>query len=472
MRDAFAEAMARILARAGGPGRIIAALSGGIDSVVLLHLLSRWRAGRKGGPEIIAAHLDHGWRGEAAREDREFSRRLAEGLAFAFAGREAGAAGAAGPGREEAGRRLRLLFFADLAGADGAIALTGHQADDQIETILLQLRRGAHRRGLAGMDEFTRLAVPPGRTIEVGRPLLGFRRAEIAAYARKERLEWREDASNRDPAFARNRIRNRTLPILEALLPGFGSRLLVRAARLAREEAELAGQGRELAGRLAREEAGGRFFRLPEAAFRRPEALVYALRLVLEEETALRLPNRRTLAGLFRLAEAGKPGESLNLPGRFRAVREPEGIFFSPPAEAAPPRPEGIILPDPPFSLPVSGLAVTAEWLPSPGRPPEADARNPEAEWFDPAALRWPLRLRPPRPGERFRPLGAPGSRKIQDILVDLKIPRSRRRLPLVLADREGAVWLWPCRLAERVKLAGPLAQALRVEIRAGKAAR
>ena len=474
----FAAAMDRILACAGNPRRIVAGLSGGVDSATLLHLLSLWRGKTGNDREIVAAHLNHGLRGEAARQDRDFSRELAVRLGVEFVSRDADAAGMAredGLGLEAAGRLLRHRFFAELATGGDAIVLTGHHADDQIETILLHLRRGAHRRGLGGMREFVRLPIPPCPPLALGRPLLGFAREEIATHAMACSLAWREDATNRDLSYARNRIRHRIVPALEWLSPGFGRRLLSRATWLRREDDHLSREGAELLGSLAENEDGGRFFRLPETALDRTEALTQAFRQIIEEMTGKLVPNGIGLARLTALAVSGRTGGTITLSDGLEAWREANGIFFTFPDARSGGEEVEILLPEPPFVIESGGLAVTAELLPSDG-PPPADPRDPEVEWLDASTVRRPLRLRRPRPGERFRPLGAPGSRKIQDILVDLKIPRRKRSRALVLVDEAGVLWLWPWRLADRVRLPDrPVVQALRIRISAsasGKAAR
>lgn len=469
MNVAFAAAMDRILAAARPVGTIIAALSGGMDSVVLLRLLSAWRSESGGGPRVVAAHLNHGLRGADALRDEEFSRAYAESLGVDFAFRAVDAAAAAREERlgvEEAGRLLRYRFFHDLGGGRGGLVLTGHHADDQAETILLHLRRGSHRRGLAGMREFTMLPVPPGLTVRLGRPLLGMPRERLHAYALEHGLDWREDLTNQDAAFARNRIRHRVIPMLESLLPGFRDRLLAKAAVLAREEDELSRDGVRLAEGLSRREAGGRFFRLAPEAFAEPERLLYAFRHIVEGEMGERLPYGAVLSRLAVLAESGRLGEALTLPGNLRVRRERDGLFFFFPDRDGDIETEEIVLPDPPFDIRAARLLVRAEWLPSPGLPPPEDRKDPEVEWLNPAGIRWPLVLRAPKPGERFRPLGAPGSRKIQDILVDCKAPRRLRGLPRVVADHAGAVWLWPYRVANRVRLEGIVTKALRLSIR------
>lgn len=469
IQDDFAAAMERIIAMSGKPDLIVSALSGGMDSVVLLHAALDWKKRRLPGARLVAAHLNHRLRGEDADGDQKFCRDVCTALGVELMVRAVDVFSVARERRlgiEECGRLARYRFFHDLCvelSGRNALVLTGHHADDQAETILMHLRRGAHRRGLSGMREYAELPVPPDLVLRVGRPLLTLVRQRLAAYAFSHRLKWREDETNQDPSYTRNRIRHRIIPALENLLPGFTERLIVRAESIARKEEEMAGKGRRLAEGLSRRENGGRFFRLSTEAFDDPERLIYALRFIVEEEMGNLLPYGAVLSSLSELAKLGRTGEALSLPGRLLARREQDGLFFYfPEAEA---EETEVILPDPPFDIVVNGLSVSASWLPTSGIPPEADMLNPEVEWFNPAAIRWPLRLRPPKPGERFRPLGAPGARKIQDILVDVKSPRRKRGMSRVLADHAGAIWLWPYRLANRVRLTGVITKALRVSI-------
>ncbi len=487
----FTAAMQRLLAKPPAPSILIAALSGGVDSVVLLYLLHHWRQtlSPEKKPRLLAAHLNHQLRGDASDQDQTFCRAYAATLDVPFATLDADVAGFAKShrlGLEEAGRLLRQEFFQNLAGADGLV-LTGHHAGDQVETILMRLHRGAHRRGLAGMREDTVLELGPGRRLRLGRPLLGLERADILAYARANKLAWREDASNTSGEFFRNRIRNRLVPLLENWLPGFGARLRARAVAWAEEERIAGEAAADLLHGCCRRENGGCFVDLArgdgKSAFEGvPDEVVrHALRSIYEEEAGITLQDGGVLPRLFALLQTGRLGETLCLPGGVRARREHDGLFFFRAASrrkdgagnawqrrrdaGAPemPVPE-LVLPEPPFCLRHGALVVTAEYRR--GRPPAEDCRNPGVEWLSLAAVRFPLVLRPPRPGERLLPLGAKGGRKIQDLLVDAKIPRRKRSLARVLADCEGCLWLWPLRLAERARIRTEAEPALRVAIR------
>lgn len=215
------------------PGmRVAVGLSGGADSVALLRILVA--RGAELGLVIHAAHLHHGLRGTEADGDLEFCRELARklGLPFHEARVDTAAEGRANPkaGKgaetiEEAARRLRYAWFRQLmASGEMDAIVTAHTLDDQAETVLGKLLRGAWTEGLAGISP--KLESPEGSVL---RPLLGATRAEVEAFLGEIGQSWREDASNRDLTFTRNRIRHELLPLLE----GWNPRLREHAAQMA-----------------------------------------------------------------------------------------------------------------------------------------------------------------------------------------------------------------------------------------------
>jgi tRNA(Ile)-lysidine synthetase-like protein len=225
-----ADRAARSLAAAGAPGRgdaVAVAVSGGADSMALLHALRTLASPRGWRLEVVT--VDHGMRpGSAA--DAEFVVDHAKALGLGahlvrIPAAELAAAGGAGP--EGAARAARYRALAETAAAAGCRwAATGHTLDDQAETVLLQLLRGTGPDGLAGM------AVRDGWLL---RPLLGVRREETRRCCRELDLAWREDETNRDQRLLRNAVRLRVLPLLEELRPG-STRTLARSADLARAE--------------------------------------------------------------------------------------------------------------------------------------------------------------------------------------------------------------------------------------------
>ena len=210
------------------PGdRVLAAVSGGADSVALLYwLCAECAAGRVAG--VAAAHLHHGLRGEEADRDEAFVRRLCEkrGVPLHIRREDVGArAKEAGEGIEEAGRRLRYAFFDEIARTEGYDRIaTAHTLSDNVETVLLHMTRGCGPDGLCG------IAPSRGRLI---RPLLTCTREEVEAYCRACGLDFVTDSTNADVAYARNRVRGRVVPELERINPkmqeAFGR--LIRQAR-------------------------------------------------------------------------------------------------------------------------------------------------------------------------------------------------------------------------------------------------
>jgi tRNA(Ile)-lysidine synthetase-like protein len=245
---------------------VVVACSGGGDSVALLALLVAWAAPR--GLPVVATHVAHGLRGEAGELDALLATRLAAGLGVPFVLRSVDVKGRRrhGESLEAAARRERYAALLALAGeiGPGARVATGHTADDQAETVLLNLHRHAGR---------TRGGIRAHRADGVVRPLLPFRRTELRGFLSSCGIAWREDETNENEALLRNRIRRREIPALEAASPGTATRLArageawsARIARLdERIDGALAGAGVPLEGPWPRllvvslgEEAAGR----------------------------------------------------------------------------------------------------------------------------------------------------------------------------------------------------------------------
>jgi len=208
------------------PETLLVGVSGGVDSVALLHALVA--AGRK--PVVL--HLDHGWRTESGA-DAEFVRDLARNLGLKFVGGKMRKTAAHRGPREADARAARYAFFAQAAKKLGTPHLVlAHHADDQVETFLMQLLRGSGAAG-RGMDP-----VSERGGLIVHRPWLGVWKKEIAAYARRHKLLWREDATNADTRHRRNLIRRRVLPYLEKQFGRPVAENLLRAAEIARAESE------------------------------------------------------------------------------------------------------------------------------------------------------------------------------------------------------------------------------------------
>lgn len=300
-RTDLAAALAAFLDRHAISGRVCVGLSGGVDSVVLLHLLERARHAR--GFALLACHVNHGLSPNAAHWQRFCEALCARlGVPLELARVEVARAGR---GLEAAAREARRRVFGALS-ADW-IAL-GHHLDDQAETVLFRLLRGCGVRGAAGIAACEPGAAGPGRM----RPLLGVARASIEAWARAENLAWVEDESNQDTALTRNFLRGRALPVLRERFPAAPARLAEAAAHFAEAQRLLdqlaAGQWRRIGDALS--VAQPEFCRLDEAA--RRNLLRWRLQAL-----GLEMPDAAVLTEGVRQAGAVAPSRPL----RFRLGR-------------------------------------------------------------------------------------------------------------------------------------------------------
>jgi tRNA(Ile)-lysidine synthase len=438
--------------------RVLIALSGGPDSVALVHLLLELQAD---GDLIVAglAHFNHQLRGADADADEAFCRAMATSLRLPLDVGRADvrtAANEAGRSIEDTARELRYAFLeqaADRVRAD-TIAVA-HSLDDQSETFLLRLVRGSGSRGLA--------AILP-RAGRVIRPLLEIPRADLRAYASERRLAFRDDPSNRDVSIPRNRVRHELIAYLEREFnPGI-NRVLAREAALAREDEDyLQRQAIDLASTIVLSSKGGTT-EIDTVALRslHPALASRIARHVLTSRAHGRFVGSDHVDCLLRLCGA-PAGAGADLPGQ-RAVRQGMAILLGPPSSRIRRARE---VPANSFRVPLSipgevtldnqGWAVSARRLDGVERPAGfGPARGPEvAIASDPLTLPLAIRLR--RRGDRFRPLGLAHRKKLQDFLVDRKIPREiRDSLPLVVDGEDRIVWVVGESVAEDFRVTEP----------------
>ncbi|MEW6568652.1 MAG: tRNA lysidine(34) synthetase TilS [Chloroflexota bacterium] len=439
------------------PGeRVVAAVSGGPDSLCLLDCLVRL------GYPVVVAHLDHQLRPDS-REDAEFTLGVAQcyGLPAVLAREDVRRLARHGISIEHAARLVRYRFLARAAREHRASAIaTGHTADDQAETVLMHFLRGAGPEGLRGMLPATPLGdwpdLPEGRGLRLVRPLLDLKRAETATYCVERGLSPRQDASNLDLAYLRNRLRHRLLPELEDYNPDIRDTLR-RSARVMSTVADLVTRLSDQAWQDVSRQAGQTALALDCAAFgAQPEALQFAL--VRKAIRSLR-PDLRDLplAAVDRIQQSivsPPPGGRASVAGGLDLWHTGREAILAPPGAA-------ILLPDLPQLLsarrrriPVPGsLRLACGWrldasLERPGgRKQFSDQRH---VGFDADALDTDLSLRPPRPGERLQPLGMTGSAKLSDLFVNCRVPRLARALWPVVAAGEIPLWVVGLRRARQ----------------------
>jgi tRNA(Ile)-lysidine synthase len=476
--------------------RVLVALSGGPDSVGLLRVLRELEAV---GELSVAgiAHLNHGLR-DAAGDDEQFCRVLAAQLGLEFRCDLVDVRARAARLRtslEDAGRQARYELFervADELGAD--VVATGHTRDDQAETFLLRLLRGAGPRGLAGIHPKTRLPTEAPKARHLGlpteapkarnlglpteapkarrwvvRPLLDVGREEIRSYLAALGQPFRDDESNRDVSIPRNRVRHELLPLLERDFSPAVTDVLAREAEIARQDEDrLQHEAIDLLGlivlRSEKRQSGeddAVEVNVRALSALHPALAVRVVRMVLEQVAPGRFVGFDHVERLLELARDPRGHGALSLPGQ-HAERRGETIVLG--RRPDPPQPFSNSFR---FSLSIPGEVVLADqgWAISatgdtqPGQSPATLNRDsprghstgtlkvecPRLEQTVAVdGLTLPLAVRSRQPGDRFRPLGMDGrEKKLQDILVDRKVAREERdSLPLVVDSADKIVWV------------------------------
>ena len=443
-------------------GRVVVGVSGGPDSMALLRVLLDLRG--ELGIVVAAAHLDHATRpgsAEDARFVREWANRWSVDLVAERLepgrGREAGSGGAATS--EAALREARYEFLLRVARARDAIVAVGHHAEDRLETFLAQLIRGAGPRGLS---------LPRARREDgVVRPLLERSRAEILAFLEASEVPWRCDPTNDDGGNLRSRLRGEVVPLLRRENPRIADVVGRTASLMAAVDDLLTGEAARALDRLLRHEAPGELV-LDGPSGRAYHPLVLSALL---RESVRRLGGDPGVAGFDpfdRLVRAWGEGAScaLDSPGGFRVEVGPSSVAVtrsgaSPgsPVERILPVPGEITWPGGHPESPGSRVHLTASAV---DPPPDPRSRSgPGRAWLDADRVVGELRVRGRRAGDRYRPLGGSGSTKVQDLLVDRKVPRPwRDRVPLVV-DAAGILWIPGFRIDDRARITGRTTRAL-----------
>ncbi len=447
------------------PGeRVLVAVSGGIDSIVLLHLLYELR--EELGISLAVAHLDHRIRGEEAQADAEFvageARRL--GLPLILEARDVPTyAEERDLSLEEAAREVRYRFLEEAAAKVGAAKIAlGHHRDDLVETLLLNLIRGAGLSGLRGM------APVRGRLI---RPLIDCSRAEILAFAHERGLSYCQDRTNLERRFLRNRVRLELLPLLEGYRPGVAARLARTAQILSEAASYLEKLAEERLERMVLAQGESELILnreglLAEEPFLQTLILRGAVRRL---RGSLRDLGFEHLRRMRELSGQGEGRAELHLPGGLSFLRRGERLILSSKSSKARPKEAGPLAYEFPLRLGENtfdqlGWQFTLEEV-EPVLELEFD-RDPLKAMIDGARIDRPLSVRNRRPGDRFRPLGMKGTKKLQDFFVDEKVPLEERAWVPLVCDRRGIIWVVGLRLSEDYKVTAGTKRALRITAR------
>jgi tRNA(Ile)-lysidine synthase len=436
--------------------KVIVAVSGGADSMALLLVLLQLRAVYN--MTLVVVHVNHQLRGEESERDALFVEQQAVrlGLPVHHARVDVKALQrSAGMSLQQAARALRYHCLHTLCHALEATRIAlGHTADDQAETLLMRFVCGSGPTGLAGI---------PAVRLPFIRPLLAVSRPTIHAYLQSERCPWVEDSSNAHTVYLRNRVRLDLLPQLERYNPRIVRRLSELADMLRADSQVLEQQVEEWAMQtLAWPVRSGveircRLFRLAPVAIQR-RLLRRALAALSASPAAVGFRHVESLRQ-FLVAEDGR--RRYRLPGQIEAERHPETVRLWN-ASRAPTTPDMLVLPVPgKADIGALNIRLTAEII---HKPDHLNQMTSQWALLDLDRTLYPLHVRFRRPGDRFYPLGAPGSKKLQDFFVDSRIPRVERPyVPLVLSNQE-IVWVVGYRIAEPFKLRPETTRVLRLQ--------
>ena len=436
--------------------RALLAVSGGPDSTALLLALAHLSASGALKLDLWLAHFDHGLRRRTEREaEKAFLSGLAAELDLPLLLGQGDVRAHARQHRlslEEAARELRYRFLAEQAEKAAInVVATGHTADDQAETVLMHLVRGSGLTGLAGMRPVSPWPFPGHENLLLVRPLLEVSRRETESYCQEEGLSPCLDVTNLLLAPLRNRIRHQLLPLLRRYNPKIEEALLRLAAATASDLTYLEETARTFWHALAVKDKRSVSFRRSELT-----ALSPAIRdRLLQAACQQLLPDARQIEAVHirSMDDAlAKPVASrLSLPGGLAFAVDGESVRLTSGREAAAnvrPIPETVLAV--PARTAVAGWLIESETLP--GQRAEVGA-DPYEAVLDQQAVGSQLTVRSRRRGDRFRPLGLGGEKKLQDYLVDAKVPRDERDgVPLVCAAW-GIAWVVGHRIDERARV-------------------
>jgi tRNA(Ile)-lysidine synthase len=427
------------------PGdKVVVGVSGGPDSVCLLHVLHR--LADEMGHQLVVAHFVHGWRPAEDPYETDLVRKLAESLGLPFETAQPSSAVQKGASsREEAARDARYEFLDRVREKHRAARIAlGHHLNDQAETLLMRLMRGSGGAGLS--------AIPPVRSQVIIRPLIEINRQEIEFYCREMNLSYAIDSSNLNVDLLRNRVRLELIPLLLRYQPRLVE-LLGETASSLREESEFL---ESIAGEWIEREAAaaskgemtiplGTLVALPVAL--RKRVIRRSLSIVRGD---IRRIGRKHIQSVDDLASSGRPQGSLNLPDGV-AVRKSYGSLHFVDQEKDAVR-EFCYVMEKPGTICIRELGKSLSLLireigecDRPG--------SPSIAYLDAEKAPFPLAVRNFRPGDRFVPLGMTGHKKIKDFFIDLKVPAETRRTTPILVREEIPLWVAGYRIDDRFKL-------------------
>ena len=459
---------------------LLVAVSGGPDSLSLLHVLCRLR--EEFGLKLRGVHLNHKLRGAESDADAEFAADTFRRLGMPFTADSVDVAAYRsehGLSLEDAARRVRYAFLADAAAKYSADAIAlGHTADDQAETVLMHIIRGSGLDGLRGMQTLDSRPID-GATVSLFRPLLGTSRSETQAYCDAMGLKPRIDASNSSPEFLRNRIRLEIVPLLEQINPSVRDALM-RLAQNATQDSDYIRTRVDEAWHEVAQTDDNRIVRLDMSALGAWHPAIQSRIVRRAIESAGGEVTQRHILDVMALM-GGAPGKTLHLSGGLTFVTG-YGEAYIGSVEAV----EDMLAPLPPIdgkhALGMPGEMRVGRWRirasvindidgrsflpdrPHPNPPPKGE-RIRVSEMVDLDCVGDRLWVRGRLPGDRFQPLGMAQPKSLREFMIDARIPRRwRDGLPLVVSER-GIVCVPGWRIAHWARVTEATRRTLRLRV-------
>ena len=443
--------------------RLIVGVSAGVDSMVLLHLLNVFR--QPFDLSLIVAHVNHGIRPKESEAEAELVQKESERLGLTF---EYGLFNAKefqktrGISLQDAARRIRFHYYGVLLQKYSAnkIAL-GHNADDQVETVLLRLMRGSGLKGLKGI-----LPIREGRVI---RPLLEVWRREIESFAQEMKIPYLLDSSNLKENYLRNHIRLTLIPLIEREYQPNFKEIVLRTSGILREEDDYLERGAEEAyHEIVQEEKDALSFKLSKYQSLHPAIQWRVLQkmwirmdkggIEIEVREGIDVDQIYKKLGQFNPSFLLELSHGVSLEKRYDLVTMRKGW-----AKLVPPFEVELTVPGRTYIEEIKRNVVIEEI----GRNDEIEDlyRLPDMALFDYQNLQFPLKVRNFRPGDRFQPLGLKGTQKLKEFFIDHKIPKFERpRIPLLISG-EMIAWIVGYRINERVKVTEKTQRVLKAEV-------
>lgn len=447
--------------------KVLLAVSGGADSVAMVHVLDRIRGQDKLSCEFMIGHVNHCLRGNDSEADEAFVKELADSLSIPAVTKVIDVKAYANMHKlsiETAGRVVRLQNLSQMASDNGCDCIaTAHHADDLAETIVHRLMRGTGFRGLCGIWPVSQVY-----GIEFIRPMLGVRRSDIIQYCESNQIQWREDESNTDISFTRNRIRHNLLPHLES---ESGS-IVEKLSDLSRVSRRFQIFSEKRAGMIVEKGA----YDLQSATFSIEQQLLKDIEpwifyevvheILVKLDVGLRKYRREHFESIRNLIDNSDSrlvlpdGVFVKLSGDrlFIVKQKAEKDFIDVGQLVKLETGQSVRFGD--WRICCSLLDVKEVDIDS-----LIEAEDAYTEWFDADRISGPIEVRGRREGDRFRPIGGKGEKKVGRFLQDGQLDSGTKQNAFIISDNEKILWLAPIRMAETAKITQNTRRILKIHL-------